>query len=342
MSARPGLYGGQPVMVVPTVILKARIENRFVRDFSKVDAFNLFNEIHKDKPNLKASTLNNPRFFLSGVFQFASERGYFEGLIPTSVNLPADIVHGGVTEAYSRGEVERIIAVVPSHVAQTVVSLAFYSGCRKSEIEGMRWEDFERVELPNKETGRTELGGLIRVRRAVVNGILGTNKTPSSADDVFIPELCCQRLEAYRKSIGGPTEGYMVGHSASKPRDLDAIARQIIPFLNRCVVCDKSKTKHRKENHKFEHNESLPRWKGYHAFRRGNATYLAKNHTGNGAEAARLQLRHGDVATTLNYYIKDSKQERRASQAAQAAAQAIQNQEQRKKNAVVLGGDYVN
>jgi integrase len=323
--------------------LKARIENRIVNDFSKTDAFALFSQIHKDKPNLRIAPMYNIRFFLGSVFQFAEARGYFEGVIPTRVKLPAGILRGNPTEAYSKEEVENMIPVFDSPLTQAAVSLAFYSGSRKSEIEGMRWEDYERVWLLNKETGKSEHGGVIHVQRAVVNGKVGTTKTASSADDVFIPERCCALLEAYRQSIHGPTEGYILGYSATRPIDLDCLSRsKIMPVLNRCVVCDKAKRRHKKADHEFKRNESLPRWKGYHAFRRGNATHLAKNHTGNGAEAARLQLRHSDVATTVTHYIKDTKQERRASQAAQAAAQAIKNQEQRKSNAVVLAGDYVN
>jgi hypothetical protein len=49
-------------------------------------------------------------------------------------------------------------------------------------------------------------------------------------------------------------------------------------------------------------------WKGWHAFRRGNATLLASEKD---REAAALMLRHRSSAVTDRHYVKASKQERR-------------------------------
>jgi integrase len=90
------------------------------------------------------------------------------------------------------------------------------------------------------------------------------------------------------------------------------------PILNRCGDCKKAKTEHQqKSDHQYERDKSLPVWKGWHAFRRGNATYLAKQLTGNGARAASIMLRHSDQGVTEEHYILNTKQDRRALKAFQ-------------------------
>jgi hypothetical protein len=62
------------------------------------------------------------------------------------------------------------------------------------------------------------------------------------------------------------------------------------------------------EAHLMPETAGIP-WRGYHGFRRGNATYLAKHQ---GSHAAALMLRHSNVSTTETNYIKNSAQDRRA------------------------------
>jgi integrase len=53
--------------------------------------------------------------------------------------------------------------------------------------------------------------------------------------------------------------------------------------------------------HEFERDETVPVWKGWHAFRRS----LASNLYGLGVKpkVVRAILRHSDLATTMNYYV---------------------------------------
>jgi integrase len=89
----------------------------------------------------------------------------------------------------------------------------------------------------------------------------------------------------------------------------------------------------RETKHSFKLDESMPTWKGWHAFRRGNATHLAKNFgNSKGVEAASRMLRHADQAVTQNHYIKESKQTRRA----RIAAKELEQQQLKQEAAGVL------
>ena len=41
--------------------------------------------------------------------------------------------------------------------------------------------------------------------------------------------------------------------------------RIITPALNRCELCRKSEPEHKEVDHKYKRDESVPKWRGYHA-----------------------------------------------------------------------------
>jgi len=127
------------------------------------------------------------------------------------------------------------------------------------------------------------------------------------------------------------------------PIDLDSFRKWVmLPTLNRCATCKRPETAHGEESvfhpsretkHKFVRDETMPTWKGWHAFRRGNATHLAKNFgNAHGVEAASRVLRHSDSAVTANHYVKESKQDRRA----RTAAKLLEIEQQKQQAAGVL------
>ena len=76
----------------------------------------------------------------------------------------------------------------------------------------------------------------------------------------------------------------------------------IVPALDRCEVCKKREVDHRKEKHAYKRDESIPKWRGWHAARRGLGSNLY--HLGVPELIIQRILRHADVSTTANYYIK--------------------------------------
>jgi len=59
---------------------------------------------------------------------------------------------------------------------------------------------------------------------------------------------------------------------------------------------------HAKQDHKFQRDESFPRWRGWHAARRGLGTNLYR--LGVPDKGIQAILRHSNVNVTLGYYVK--------------------------------------
>ena len=84
----------------------------------------------------------------------------------------------------------------------------------------------------------------------------------------------------------------------------------ILPALEVCEHCSKPESDHGKVNHKYELNKVLPRWYGWHAFRRGLATNL--NRLGVDDSVIQRILRHSHVAVTQACYIKTASEDAKA------------------------------
>lgn len=78
--------------------------------------------------------------------------------------------------------------------------------------------------------------------------------------------------------------------------------RQILPALTRCEHCGKASADHAEAKHEFKLDEKFPKWRGWHAARRG----LGSNLYALGVPEKVIQqiLRHANVSTTATYYIK--------------------------------------
>jgi hypothetical protein len=72
--------------------------------------------------------------------------------------------------------------------------------------------------------------------------------------------------------------------------------------LKRCEQCGKAQGEHAEAKHDFKLDENFPKWRGWHAARRG----LGSNLYALGVPEKVIQqiLRHANVATTNTYYIK--------------------------------------
>lgn len=88
-----------------------------------------------------------------------------------------------------------------------------------------------------------------------------------------------------------------------RPTLNNTLNREILPALNRCL-CGKIKTAHLDSDlgHDFKRDDKLPKWHGWHAFRRGLATNLYR--LGVSDKIIQAILRHANVSTTMNIYVK--------------------------------------
>jgi hypothetical protein len=77
----------------------------------------------------------------------------------------------------------------------------------------------------------------------------------------------------------------------------------MLPALNRCQHCGLPNDRtHATKDHQFKHDERFPRWRGWHAARRGLGTNLYC--LGVPDKVIQAILRHSNVNVTLGYYVK--------------------------------------
>ena len=211
------------------------------------------------------------KLFSVSVFNFAAQQGAFN---PEAKNpffyaaIPKTPQHRSKpTRLATLDQVLDMIDVLPEPAA-TVVALAAFSGLRKSEIQGLRWEDLKGEELHVQRTAWRP------------THIVEQTKTEASRGAVpVIPELA-KHLENHRN--GFPAEGFVfTGAKMGHPLDLHNLANRVIrPALKEA---------------------GIP-WCGWHGFRRGLATNLYE--LGVEAKTRQAILRHADVSVTEKHYVK--------------------------------------
>lgn len=237
------------------------------RDFHTADAEQMLAAIAATH-QLSGTTLRHVKAFLSGAFRYAKRQG-----VINSENPIRDVVvpHAGAareTYAYSLAEIQRQLDVLPEPAA-TIVAAAAFTGARRGEIRGFRWEDYSGNEL--------------RICRSYWRNQVQEPKTAKSKAPVPVIAQLAVMLNVLRASQGNPSSGliFCTGTILPTPINLDALARDIIiPTLRA---------------HRLE-------WHGWHAFRRGLATNL--HALGVQDKVIQRILRHSNVSVTQACYIK--------------------------------------
>jgi integrase len=219
--------------------------------------------------SLSASTLKHLKWFSVGVFDHAKRVGAFPDQFENPffrVQIPKTDAKSQPTRYATLDQVLDMIDTLPD-TAATVIAVAAFAGLRKSEIQGLKWEDLREGELYiSRSAWRTTK--------------IEETKTAASNAPVPVISALAKHLENHRN--GFPAKGFIfTGEKLSRPLDLHNLANRVIrPALKKA---------------------GIP-WCGYHGFRRGLATNL---HT-LGVEDTVIQriLRHADVGVTRASYIK--------------------------------------
>lgn len=268
--------------------LKPRIGKLTLRGFRTVHGESMLAQI-AEKNALGRSSLKHCKAFLSGAFEQAKRLGIIDGVNPIQdVSIPT-APEPEDTYAYSLPEIKTMLARL-SEPARTVVLVAAFSGLRKSEICGLRWQDYD--------------GKTLTVRRSVWNGIASEPKTKKSRAPVAVVKVLADALELHKLRAGVLAQPSLPIFQAGngQPLNLANLARRVIrPAIERCKKCQKTAPEHKPEGHTFELDASLA-WHGWHAFRRGLATNLHAL----GVEDKEIQaiLRHSNLNLTMNTYVK--------------------------------------
>lgn len=222
---------------------------------------------------LSTSSYQKIKWFCVAVFDAARISGAYDH---TSINPFADVKlpkNRRPKKAGRYATLDDVISMLKvlqkKHVVATrVVAVAAFSGLRKSEIQGLRWEDLKDGEIHVQRTAwRTT---------KVEEGA----KTEASEGTVPILKVLRKHLEAHRN--GFPGDGFVfTGAKLGRPLDLHNLANRVIrPALASKKI----------------------QWCGWHGFRRG----LASNLHALGEDDLDIQriMRHSDVSVTRASYIK--------------------------------------
>lgn len=222
-------------------------------------------------PHLSPGAMKHLKWLGVAIFDFAAQQGafnpdsknpFFEVAIPKTQHKSQPTRHATLDD---------VVAMINAldEPAATVVAVAAFSGLRKSELQGLRWEDLK--------------GEALHVRRTAwrTTSVSETTKSEASQAPVPVIPILAKYLTTHR--TGAPADGFIfTGPKMGKPLDLHNLANRVIrPALKKA---------------------NIP-WCGWHGFRRGLATTLY----GLGTEARTRQaiLRHANVAVTEKFYTKN-------------------------------------
>lgn len=236
-----------------------------MRDFRPVEGEQLLLDIARSE-DLTRRTLGHIKNMLSGVFSYARRIGILNSPNPMR-DVPIPKARASAeTHAYSLEEIMRMLVVVPPGIAPIVAAAAF-TGARKGELRGFQWENYD--------------GEQIRITQSVWRGHIGEPKTAKSSAPIPVIAPLARFLEQKRQAAGNPTSGLMFPNSFGRPMNFDMLAFEVIkPMLGKAGI----------------------QWHGWHAFRRGLATNLYR--LGVKDKVIQAILRHSNLSTTMNAYVK--------------------------------------
>ncbi len=236
-----------------------------LRDFTTMDGERILASIAEER-DLSKTSLQHVKAFMSGVFRYAKRQGLIRHGNPMFDTVLPSARPAADTYAYSLEEVTQMLQLLPEPAA-TIVAAAAFTGARKGELRGFRWEDYD--------------GKQIRISQAYWRGHRQEPKTRKSRAPVPVIKQLAERLDLHRELLGNPQSGLMFQSPTRKPVDLDALATDVIrpAFKKHSIV-----------------------WHGWHAYRRGLATNLHR--LGVSDETIQRILRHSNISVTQSCYIK--------------------------------------
>jgi integrase len=245
--------------------LKSRLEDVRIREFRTWDGERLMQSI-ASTTDLTGTSLRHIKAVLSGIFTHARRTGALDGVNPMQgVSIPK-AREPEDTYAYSLDEIYRMLTILPDPAA-TVIATAAFTGLRKGELRGIRWDHYT--------------GTSLSVMHSVWNRHVGEPKTRTSKAPVPVIRPVAVFLERYRSALGNPQTGWIFATPKGRPLHIDNLTRRTIqPALKGAGI----------------------EWHGWHAFRRGLATNLQR--LGVPIKVAQAILRHAEFGTTANLYVK--------------------------------------
>ncbi len=281
--------------------LKHRFGKLRLRDARPVH----FQRMMRDISDVGHTTLLHIKNFISGVFEFARRDGVLDTPNPViSVTVPGRRKKFDGA-AYTLADVSDMLEAFNNETSQDetardVIAFLSLTGLRQSECRALRWSDWDE----NNET--------LSIQRAVWGKHVGQTKNISSENTIPVLSMVRDLLRYRRDQIKPKPDDYIfAGPKNGAPLDFHNLVNRVIkPRL------DPSKVKSNMENPEIRRYiesgvvKPVVNFTGLHGFRRGLATNLFD--LGVHPKVIAAILRHSDVSTTMQHYIKERDTETRA------------------------------
>jgi integrase len=242
------------------------LQSTSMRDFRCVDSTKLLNDIY-EKHQIGRMTLRHCKALLSSIFTHAKRNGVIDGMNPViDAGIPRKAHRSKPTQAATAEQVTLMLHTLTG-VSRMAVALVYFCGLRPGEARGAQWRDYD--------------GEKLMVRRSVWRTHSTDTKTEhGGTEEKAAPVPVCEPLrrilDAQRK-----TTGYILEGPRKKPLNLNNLAKRVIrPALAK---------------------KNIP-WAGWYTLRRGIGTLATAIDSD---LAAKGWLRHSNIATTRQFYIKD-------------------------------------
>jgi len=270
--------------------LEPRLGSLRIREVRTYDCQRCMDAIVRDDATLKQATLSRVKSFMHEIFAQAIRLGLREGDVNPASGVKINCIKGkGKTFAYSLEEIKSILDAL-SEPSRVLMAVAAYSGLRRGEIVGLKWEDYD--------------GQSIWVRRNICFGEKGEMsvelpKTEASGAPVPVITPLRTILDSWKakaQATAGTDGCWIFQAGFTRKKDHPVTLRdacRLTPLSPANVLRDVILPALEKANIE---------WLGYHAFRRGLATNLRALSVD---DLTIMEiLRHSDVAVTRASYIK--------------------------------------
>jgi integrase len=180
--------------------VRPAIGHKRVSDVDREDVKEIVSEMRAD--GWKPSTVRNTINALRVIYRKVLDDGLATINPTTNVKLPAG--SGRRERVAPPEEADALLGVLPNDV-RAIYATAFYSGLRRGELRGLRWEDVDLV------------GGTIHVRRSwdEKEGEIEP-KSAKGTRDVPVPDRLVKILSDHSLETGR-TEGLVFGRSTNAP-----------------------------------------------------------------------------------------------------------------------------
>jgi integrase len=167
-------------------------------------------------------------------------------------------------------EFQKILALAPGERYKAMFLAAMCLGLRVSEIMALKWEDFDFD------------GGLVQIRRAVVEGHVDQVKTIHSEKPLPLDPLLAQTFQAWRKQTpySEPDDWVFPTGAGENPYAASTVQTRVLIPIGKTMRLDFSL--------------------GWHTFRHSYKSWMDQG--GVSFSIQRDLMRHADIRTTMQVY----------------------------------------